>query len=110
MKGPRWPLEQVKSLAANGQLFLQRTRALDLFESPKAAYVFARETIETLTEKNFVESKQHIFDVMDIYGVHVEDQGWYLKLYVDEEVPEVTVVSLHPLERAIKTRGGMVKL
>ncbi len=55
MKGPRWPLEQVKSLAANGQLFLQRTRALDLFESPKAAYVFARETIETLTEKNFVE-------------------------------------------------------
>ncbi len=109
MKGPHWPLERVKRLSADGKLFLQRTKALDSFESPRAAYEFAQETIRDLTERSFVESMQHTYDVMDIYGVRIETMGWYLKLYIDEEVPEVTVVSLHPLERAIKTRGGMVK-
>ena len=88
---------------------MQRTRALDSFEGPKAAYEFAREVIAELTEKSFVESKQHTYDVMDIYGVRTEEAGWYLKLCIDEDVSEVTVVSLHPLERSIKTRGGVVK-
>ena len=36
--------------------------------------------------------------------------GWYLKLTVDDEMPEVAITSFHPLEAPLRTRGGEVKL
>ena len=45
-----------------------------------------------------------------MYGVRIADgSGWYLKITIDETVPEVAVISFHPLERPLKTNGGMVK-
>jgi len=32
-----------------------------------------------------------------------------VKLYIDESVPETTFISLHPLERSIKTNAGTVE-
>jgi hypothetical protein len=34
---------------------------------------------------------------------------WYMKLYSDESVPETTFISLHPLERPIRTNAGRVE-
>jgi len=47
--------------------------------------------------------------VADVYGVARDEGGWYLKLtIIDEDGPEVLVISFHPLERPIKTNGGLV--
>jgi hypothetical protein len=36
--------------------------------------------------------------VADVCGVVFRSGGWYLKLCIDEEVPEVAIISFHPLE------------
>ena len=60
--------------------------------------------------RHFSHSLQQIWDVCDVYGVKAGGGGgWYLKITLDEQVPEVAVVSFHPLERALRTNGGTVK-
>ena len=106
---PRWPLERVKELAEAGQFFVQRTRALDFFPSPGEARAVARQVLLELKVSSFAHTVQLTFDVADVYGVSIEESGWYLKITIDEQVPEVAVISFHLLERPLKTRGGMVK-
>lgn len=111
MKEPHWPLERVKALAAlpNG-LFVQVKRAQAFFPSRKAAIDACRDSIAGLTIKSFSEKQTLTWDVADIYGVRLADgSGWYLKITIDETVPEVAVISFHPLERPLKTNGGMVR-
>jgi hypothetical protein len=107
--GPHWPLSQVKQLAAEGKLFVQRTRALDFFSSLKEALTVARKVLVELELPSFAYTEKLTYDLADVYGVRIEDGGWYLKLTIDEQVPEVAIISLHPLERPLKTRGGVVK-
>lgn len=110
MKKPHWPLARLKSLAAqkNG-LFVQRTRALAFFGSLEEAYETARTTIAALNMAAFAHSVELTQDVADVYGVRLGVAGWYLKVTIDEAVPEVAVISFHPLERPLKTNGGVVK-
>jgi hypothetical protein len=105
---PHWPLERVKELVAAGQVFVQRTRAMDFFPTADAAYAQVRTTVAALTTKAFSHSIEQTQDVCDVYGVIV-DGGWYLKLCIDETVPELAVVSFHPLDRPLRTNGGEVK-
>jgi hypothetical protein len=113
VKTPRWDLARVQKLATepNG-VFVQmgeKTKAA-FNDSRKAATDAARATIAGLTVKAFAHSLEQTWDVCDVYGVKMADgSGWYLKLTVDEEIPEVAVVSFHPLERDLKTNGGTVK-
>jgi hypothetical protein len=110
MKRPHWPLTRVKALAAkDGGLFIQRTRALDFFETFGDAVRAARAAIAGLGEAQFSSTVTLTWDVADVYGVRIEGHGWYLKLTIDEGVPEVAVISFHPLERPLKTNGGMVR-
>lgn len=110
MRQPHWPLSRVKALAkAKGGLFIQRTRALDYFASLSEALETARQVIRDLTINSFAHSVQLTYDVADVYGVRIDGSGWYLKLTIDEEAPEVAVISFHPLERALRTNGGVVK-
>ena len=107
---PHFPLALVKGLAALPDgLFIQRTRAVDFFTSHAEAYAAARRVIEGPTESDFSETLRLTHDVADVYGVRIEDVGWYLKMTVDETVPEVAVISSHPLERPIRTNGGTVE-
>ena len=112
MRQPRWPLEEVKAVAAtrNG-LLLKKTRALDFFATPKAAYARARQVISQLTVDRFSRSEQLQFDEwFDIYGVEIDGAGWMLKFTIDESQPQVIVISLHPLERGpLQTNRGLVK-
>jgi hypothetical protein len=108
-KVPHWPLARVKELVAAGQVFVQRTRALDMFPSQEAAYVAAESTVAALTARSFAHSTAQAHDVCDGYGVVREGQGWYLKLCIDESVPEVAIISFHLLERPLRTNGGEVR-
>ena len=110
MKGrPHWPLARIQQLATKRKLFIQRTRALDFFPTPMEAFSAAKEVLTTLEIKSFAQTVKLTHDVADVYGVVIEQHGWYLKLTIDETEPEVVVISFHPLERPLKTRGGMVK-
>lgn len=108
---PRWPLERVKQVAsrANG-LLLKRTSALDHFSTRTLAYNAATRLLDRLSLSAYAQTITQQFDeVMDVYGVVIDEAGWYLKLTIDENVPCVVVISLHPLREAIRTKGGLIK-
>ncbi len=94
MKGrPHWPLQRVKNLAKEGKLFIQRTRALDFFTSFKEAMEIAQSVVQGLEISNFSHTIQLTYDIADVYGVLIEGCGWYLKLTIDEKIPELVVIS-----------------
>jgi len=96
-------------LVACGKLFVQRTRALDFFSSPREALATVKEVLVGLELGSFAHSVKLTWDVADVYGVVIEEEGWYLKITVDEEEPELVVISFHPLERPLRTRGGVIE-
>jgi hypothetical protein len=85
------------------------TRALNFFDTMEAASEAVQLTVAGLTARAFAHSTQQTQDVCDVYGVLVEGGGWYLKICIDELLPEVAVVSFHPLERPLRTNGGEVR-
>jgi hypothetical protein len=101
----------VKELAAlPSGLFVQVGRASAFFPNRKAAIEACRSAISSLTTKEFAETQKLTWDTADVYGVRMANgAGWYLKITIDEKVPEVAVISFHPLERPLKTNGGMVQ-
>lgn len=109
MKQPHYPLERVKALVAQGNIWLSRKRAMDMFDTPREAHAFAARVTAMLSVDHFCETVQLSQDKADVYGLTVDDCGWYVKLYIDETVPETTFISLHPLERPIKTNAGRVE-
>jgi hypothetical protein len=109
-RAPHFPLERLKELVARPRgLFIQRERALDFFATYTEAYATVRQVILGLSPSSFAHTVQLTYDIADVYGVRVQGAGWYLKVTVDEGVPAVAVISFHPLERALKTSGGVVK-
>jgi hypothetical protein len=109
-KAPHWPIERVKTLVAQGHFFVQRARALAFFSTREEAYLTIEEVTAQLTLRQFAHSISQTQDVCDVYGVVLTDNGgWYLKICIDESVPEVAVISFHPLERPLRTNGGEVK-
>ena len=108
-KKPYWDLERVKGLAANDRLVLSRTRALNFFEADDTAVVTAKHVIAVLTAGKFAETLLQPAKC-DVYGVEIAGTGWYLKLTIDvQPLEELIVISLHPLEKPLKTNTGMVK-
>ena len=107
---PHFPLERIRHVAAaaNG-LFIQRGRALDFFPTLSEAFATARRVIVQLADKDFSATARLAYDIADVYGVRLNGRGWYLKITLDEGVPEVVVISFHPLERPLRTNGGTVK-
>jgi hypothetical protein len=105
---PHWPLDRVKALVADGKVFIQRNRALVFFADREAATRAVQQVVSGLTPRSFAESKTQTYDTCDVYGVRWEDEGWYLKICVDETMPEVAVISFHPLAHPLRTNGGMV--
>ncbi len=90
-------------------MFIQRTRALNFFPTPKEAWETTKVVLLKLELVNFAHTVQMTYDVADVYGVIVEENGWYLKITIDEQDSELVVISFHPLERPLRTRSGEVK-
>jgi hypothetical protein len=108
-KGPHWPLDRIKTLVRENKIYIQRKRALDFFPTLSEALDVATSALLDLKTSDFAHTVQLTWDVADVYGVRIDDAGWYLKITIDEDEPEVAIISFHPLERAIKTFGGEVK-
>ena len=109
-KIPHFALGSVKSMVEAGQFMIQQSRArVFLGGSFQEARTAIKEVIAGLTVRNFAHSLQLTWDLADVYGVRFRGGGWYLKLTVDEETPEVAIISFHPLEAPIRTNGGEVK-
>lgn len=105
---PFWPLERVKALAAADQLVLTRARALRFFVADEVAVAAAKGAIAELTSARFSETLRQPAPC-DVYGVHLASEGWYLKITIDGGPPEeLIVVSLHPLERPLRTNTGII--
>src|SRR5580658_517368 len=90
-------------------LFVQIDRARQFFASDAEAKDAVRGVIATLSTREFAESQHLTWDIVDVYGVRLAEAGWYLKLTIDEDVPEVAVISFHPLQSPLKTNGGLVR-
>lgn len=111
-KRPRWPIATLQELAAiEGGLLLRQASCLDFFETREQAYETAREVIAGLSLNDYANTEQLAVDLADVYGVKMYGEGWYLKVTVDDDVPDmvVVVISLHPLKWSLKTNGGMVE-
>jgi len=104
-KKPHWSLEDAKRLAAEGRLFLSKTKAQAFFPDPWTAATKAQAVIADLTERQFAHTLQQT-DICDVYGVRLDGKGWYVKLTIDDLL---VIVSLHPLEKPLKTNAGEVK-
>ena len=108
-KKPYWDLDRVKGLAANDRLVLSRSRALNFFEADETAVATVKQVIAGLSADRFAETLLQPAKC-DVYGVQVAGAGWYLKLTIDPQPPEgLIVISLHPLEKPLRTNTGMVK-
>ena len=114
---PAHPIEDVRRLAAAGTFRLSIARARDplvaKFGSFPAARAFAKKALSALTESDFSETVVQRFDLkLDVYGRIENGVLWYIKLAIEidgtgEEI--VLVLSFHPAERPIRTRGGELK-
>jgi hypothetical protein len=112
IKGPVWELQRVRSLVRSNRFYLMRTRAFDTIaqtlgiDDRRAVTKVAREGVLALDEEDYAHSLDQITNKMDVYGIVHRSRGWYVKLYIDEEVEggETTVCSFHPPEFALSTR------
>ena len=41
--------------------------------------------------------------------INIQSSGWYVKLCIDHDTPEVAVISFHPPEHPMRTPAGVVK-
>jgi hypothetical protein len=80
-----------------------------MFPTHDAAYEAVEVTVAQLTPRSFAHSTVQAHDVCDVYAVLRDGEGWYLKLCIDEGVPEVAIISFHLLERPLRTNGGQIK-
>lgn len=112
MKAPLYSLDEVKKLVAANAFSVMRGRGLSLLV-PTLGYVgansFVAAAIHRLSIDNFYATVKLTYDVADEYGINIDGTGWYIKLYIDTSVPEVTVISFHPPQRAMRTAAGLVK-
>jgi len=109
-KTPHWDLERVKALVAAGSFMIQQGRAFAHIGGTYAdAAAEMQGVITGLTTRSFSHTQTLTWDIADVYGVVFRDGGWYLKLTIDEEIPEVAVISFHPLEAPLRTNGGEVR-
>jgi hypothetical protein len=108
-KKPYWDIARIQRLASAGQILLTEAKAKASFTTFHAAEAAARDVIIGLDARQFAETLRQT-SVCDVYGVIIKGAGWYLKLTIDTGPPEeLIVVSLHPLDRPLKTNAGMVK-
>lgn len=107
-KGPHWPIDRIQSFVREDKVFIQKTRALSFFPTRKDAYRTIKDVALSLSVSMFSHTQQLTYDTADVYAVRIDGAGWYMKLYIDESVPELTIISFHPLERPLRTRGGEV--
>lgn len=115
--GPRYVLADVQALVAKGEFWVSQGPAAARIISvlactQKAARAYAANVIRSLAPDNYCETVQLSTDVADVYGIVVGGDPWYIKLCIDPNGPngnEVSVISFHPPQHAMRTKAGTIK-
>ncbi len=107
---PRWPLAEIQSLAAEERLVLTHA-ACDYFPTRTEALDWIHGVLAELRAQDFAHSVQLEIHTADVYGVVVDNRGWYLKITVDSDARGrlLLVISCHPIERSLMTRLGVIE-
>lgn len=109
---PYHSLDEVKKLVAAGAFTVMKGRGPGVAGStthlPRSDGLIAA-AIQILTADNFCETVQLIYDRADVYGINIQSTGWYVKLCIDHDTPEVAVISFHPPEHPMRTPASVVK-
>lgn len=113
-KEPYWPIVMVQELAQRNSYEVLWEKAGAYLGGAGEARTAAKKVMMELESSNYAHTVclKLTGRPAGVYGVTLEDGGWYLKLTVEEletdERPEskVVVISLHPVETPLETRGG----
>ena len=112
--GPCYDLEAFQTEVRAGNVHVYRGRAIEIIEevlecSTREARQFARDAVLSLSESNYAHSlEMHDGQVHDVYGLVLLEQGWYLKIEIHVGDGQPGIVSCHPAEYDLRTRGGIV--
>lgn len=112
--GPYHDLEAFKAEVRADNVHVYRTRAVDLIRkargcSRERAVRFAKDAVLSLTSGNYAhtlllpDGQAH-----DVYGILLQEEGWYVKIEIHIGDGEPGIVSCHPAEYDLMTRGGVV--
>ncbi len=109
-KRPHWSLAEIRSLAAQERLLLTHA-ACDYFPTRTEALDWIHGVIAELRAVDFAHSVELRAHLADVYGVVVDNCGWYIKLTVDSDAHGklVLVISCHPVEYPLMTRLGEIE-
>ena len=102
---PHFSLERIKSLVAADCIHIHG-KVYENFSTRTEARIRTKEVCGALTVNEFAETVELTWDTADVYGVRFRDGGWYLKLTIDEDVPEAVCISFHPLKHPLRTNRG----
>jgi hypothetical protein len=107
---PHWSLAEIRGLAARERLVLTHA-ACDYFSTRSEALDWIHGVIAELRVADFAHSVELEVHTADVYGVVVDGCGWYLKLTLEMDAHEklVLVISCHPVEYSLVTRGGTIE-
>lgn len=112
--GPYYDLEAFKAEVRAGNVHVYRGRALDVIEehfecSPQRARRVAKDVVLSLTEKDYAHSLEvRDGQIHDVYGLVMVEAGWYVKIEIHVRDGQPGIVSCHPAEFDLETRGGIV--
>jgi hypothetical protein len=112
--GPHYDLEAFKAEVRAGNVHVYRGRAIDIIRelrkcSQREARQYAKDAVLSLTVHDYAHSiETHAGQVHDVYGMVLQEEGWYLKIEINVDDGQPGIVSCHPAEYDLQTRGGIV--
>jgi hypothetical protein len=113
-KGPAHDLEAFKAELRLDNFRVYRTRALDVVQRLRrcgkpAAREFIRQAALSLEAADYAHTLRHPNgQEQDVYGKLIREEGWYLKIEISLVDGEPGIISCHPAEHDLDTRGGTV--
>ncbi len=107
---PHWSLAEIRKLAARERLVLTHA-ACDHFSTRGEALDWIHGVVADLRTENFAYTVKLEVHTADVYGLVVDGCGWYLKLTLEKDARGelVLVISCHPVEYPLVTRGGTIE-
>jgi hypothetical protein len=112
--GPRYDLEAFKAEVRSGDVHVYWSRAAAIIRkllkcSQREARQYAKDAVLSLSVNDYAHSiETDAGQVHDVYGLILQEEGWYLKIEIKAGSGRPGIISCHPAEFDLQTRGGIV--
>lgn len=112
--GPHYDLAAFQAEVRRGNVHVYKARAVSIIcvlrECNRLRAVdYATQVVLSLTPDDFAHTlKLPDGQMHDVYGKVVGDEGWYVKIEIHPSDGQPGIISCHPAEHALVTRGGVV--